>query len=114
MVVKRLAAILFSLLLIVAQSTVIATPVSSRPCAPKASCCGEDCQCHVDQPDGGSAAPVEATALPSSTHQFVLVPVAAGQMTPAAAANLPSFSLAGSRRPATLQPLFRLNCALLI
>lgn len=110
---KRLAAILFSLLLIVAQSTVIATPVSSRPCAPKASCCGEDCQCHVDQSDGGSAAPVESTAPPSSTLQFVLVPVAVGQVAPAAAASFSS-SLAGSRRPAMLQPLFRLNCALLI
>lgn len=114
MVVKRLAAILFSLLLIVAQSTVIATPVSSRSCAPRASCCGQDCQCHVDQPDGGSAAPVETTALPSSTHQFVLVPVAAGSNAPAAAANFPAFSLAGTRRPVPLQPLFRLNCALLI
>ena len=113
---RLLSAILFSLLLIAAQSLVVAMPVSGGPCLPEASCCGcgNACDCHVDR-DTSAVPPVESAVVASpSSPQVAWVPVAClpCQRAPAEVSFL--VPKADTLLSAASQPLFRLNCALLI
>jgi hypothetical protein len=112
--VKQLVAIIFSLLIIVAQTFAVAVPVSSRSCAPKAGCCGESCTCHVDQGGGSPAPPVESTAPTGAFSQFMLLPAGRVLFKIARAEKASSVPSADRLLSAASQPLFRLNCALLI
>jgi hypothetical protein len=114
--VKRLVAILFSLLLILEQTLAVAVPVSSKSCAPKAgsSCCGSDCQCHVDQGGGSPVSPVESAAPTRAAFPSILLPAECVIFETAPAGNSSSVPSTDSLMSVARQPLFRLNCALLI
>lgn len=114
---KRLAAILFCLLLIVAQTFAVALPVSSGPCAPRAGCCccgGSDCQCQVDQGGDRPVPPVESTVPGSASLNLILLPAGQVLFKIAPAENTSSVPNTDSYVSVASQPLFRLNCALLI
>jgi hypothetical protein len=115
--VKQLVAILFSLLLIVAQTLAVALSVSSGPCVAKAGCCccgGENCQCHVGQGGDSPVPPVESTVPSSAFLNFMLFPAGPVLFEIALAASPSSAPCAATLLSAASQPLFRLNCALLI
>jgi hypothetical protein len=111
--VKTLAAIAFSLLLIVAQTFAVTVPVSSGVSMDTAAGCGCGCGCCLSAEDLPLTPAPEAIPVPA--HQqlsFVPLPVflLVRDTTPeqiSGAANEARFR-AGS------QPLFQRNCVLLI
>ena len=111
---KQLAAIAFSLLLIVAQTFAVAVPVSSKPVAKKPSCCGEDCHCAMSQSGTPSAPPAESAPPAAVQNQFVFPPatVLAFVLFAAPAEISPASSAADLH--AAAPPLFRRNCSLLL
>ena len=111
---KQLAAIAFSLLLIVAQTFAVAVPVSSKPVAKKPSCCGEDCHCSLSQSGRPSAPPAESAAPAAVQNQFVFLPVTTVAFLLAAPASKVSSVPAAADLQAAAPPLFRRNCSLLL
>jgi hypothetical protein len=111
---QRAFAIVFGLLLFVAQTFAVQVSASSGAPMAKRSCCGDDCQCCVGQPVSPAAPPLEAAAPAAAHNQSSLLPV-----------GLLSFSLSGptdisspvttatSIRAASV-PLFQRNCSFLI
>ena len=111
---KQVAVILFTLLLIVAQTFAVAVPVSSRHCAERTGCCcGKGCVCQVDQ--GENDVPPFETAVPvSGPIQFIIVPAGRVLIEIAPVADSLSIPFVGTPWLAGSQPLFRLNCAMRI
>jgi hypothetical protein len=111
--VKTLAAIAFSLLLIVAQTFAVTVPVSSGVSMEPVAGCGCGCSCCVGADDGPTAPAPEAAPVPAH-QQLSFLPIPAlllmRDVTPehiSSLANNPQFRT-GS------QSLFLRNCALLI
>ena len=111
---KQFAAIVFSLLLIVAQTFAVPAPVSSGVAVAKPACCGEDCQCSVSQSGAPAAPPVESTAPAAAQNQFVLPPVATVIFTLAAPVENSFSSSDRAELRAAATPIFLRNCSLLI
>jgi hypothetical protein len=111
--VKTLAAIAFSLLLIVAQTFAVLVPVSGGVSVGPAAGCGCGCGCCVGADDAPMTPAPEAVPLPPHPQlTFLPIPVLLlmRDVTPAqiySLANNPQFR-SGS------QPRFLRNCALLI
>jgi len=112
--VKQLAAIAFSLLLIVAQTLAVAVPVSGKQVAMKPSCCGEECQCSLSQSGTPSVPPTEPAAPAAVQNQFVFLPVTTVAFLLAASASKVSSFPAAADLHAAAPPLFRRNCSLLL
>jgi hypothetical protein len=112
--VKKFVTIVFSLLLIVAQTFAVALPVSSSAPVTKRSCCGDECTCCFSQ-SSSSTAPVAATTAPApAQNQFSLPPNAVVIFTVGALGVECSSALASADfRPASV-PLFQRNCLFLI
>jgi hypothetical protein len=111
-VVKRIAAIVFSLLLIVSQTLAVAMPVSSRSAVAKQNCCGKDCYCCVSESGAASIPPIESAAPVVAQIQFVVPPAPAVSLRFTAPPGQVSSSPAAECRIDL--PLYRQNCALLI
>lgn len=111
---KQLAAIIFSLLLIVGQTFAVMAPVSSKPTMSKPSCCGGKCDCSLNQSSAPSSAPVESNALSTAPHQLVVPPsfTLAFLLAPSAREAFAAYAVADSH--AAAPPLFRRNCTLLL
>jgi len=112
--VKRLTAILFSLLLIVAQTFAVVTPVSGKPAVMKSNCCGDVCCCSVNQPSAPSVPLTEPTAPTVAQNQFVFPPSAFVAFLLAVPVSNLSPAPAAADLHAAAPPLFRRNCSLLI
>ena len=110
---KQFSAIVFSLLLIVAQTFAVNGSVSGGDAA-SAKCCASPACCCVSQSDAPSAPPVESTAPAAAQNQFIVPLVAVTLFTLAAPENtFSSASVPAELRPATA-PIFTRNCSFLI
>jgi hypothetical protein len=110
---KHTFALLFSVLLLVAQAMAVATPANAPHCTPKSGCCGDQCDCSVSTSSG--AAPVREATAPGApqTQLFLLVPAWVLFELAAPANFLPSV-FSRTVQSSVTTPLFRLNCTLLI
>jgi hypothetical protein len=113
--VKRLTAILFSLLLIWMQTVVGAQPpvrgAESTECA--CSNCGKACCCVT--PSSPDSAPAPATPVRAGVQNelSILAPISVAWALPAIEQQISSLSVSSSPT-ATGVPLFTRHCALLI
>jgi hypothetical protein len=112
--VKQLAAIVFSLLLIVAQTFAVAAPMSSGASVVKRSCCGNDCQCCVSQSGAPATAPVESTAPAAAQNQLLFPPVALMCFTLPVPVDVFSPAFAAPQFRSASVPLFQRDCTFLI
>jgi hypothetical protein len=112
--VKRSFAIVFSLLLIAAQTFAVPGPVSSTGTIADTGCCCDDCRCCVGESRTPAAPPVEATVPAAAQNQFVLPPATDAILTLAAPVNESSPASVHPEFRAATPPLFQRNCALLI
>jgi len=111
--VKALLAIVFSLLLIAAQTPPVLASMGSKAAVVKRSCCGEDCACSLSHPVAPVAPPIQSAAMAFSSLQSFVPAATVVLLKLPAAASESAFSLPASLPPAAHPPLFRLNCALL-
>jgi len=110
---KRLAAITFSLLLIVAQTLAGRATVSGGIPVAKAGCCGDErCSC-VQPSDTPVSVPSEAV-LPGFCHQASILPPALRVCSLALTACMLAPAGFSAARSEESVPLFLLNRALLI
>jgi hypothetical protein len=112
--VKKFVAILFSLLLIVAQTFAVARPVSSSAPVTKPSCCGDDCSCCVSQ-SRPSPAPSATMPAPAPAHNLFSLPpatIALFKVGPLGVESSPASASAQFRPAAVL--IFQRNCLFLI
>jgi len=112
--VKQIVTILFSLLLIAAQTFAVALPVGSSAPVTKRSCCGDECQCCVSQPEACGTAPIQAPSPVTGQYQLALPLASTLLFTAGSPANetFPASAVSEFRPAAT--PLFRRNCTFLI
>lgn len=109
-------AILFSLLLLAAQTPAVAVPMSSSPAEAESGCCEScvHCTCCVTESEG---APV-STPLPTppvrSGGQLLFVPIAPAlfELPPASAGG--TFSRHETSLTVVQPPIFQRNCVFLI
>jgi hypothetical protein len=114
--VKQLATIIFSLLLIVAQTFAVVAPVSSGVTLAKASCCGgecQDCKCCVSE-SSGPVTPLQSPAPAPAQNQFVFPFVAVAIFTLATPTDELSPASVHAEFRAATPPLFQRNCVFLI
>ena len=111
---KQLAAIAFSLLLIVAQTFAVTATVSSGVSVARPDCCDVTCHCCVSQSSAPSVPPIESATPVAVQNQFALMPVAVVPFALAALVDkIPPASASTEFRAAT-SPIFQRNCSLLI
>jgi hypothetical protein len=112
--VKRLAAIVFSLLLLVTQTFAVALPAGSLVPMDGPDCCCDNCQCCVQESAPPAAPLAQASVLGAAQNQFILLPSAVVVFVLAAPAveSVPASTFAECRAAAL--PIFQRNCVFLI
>jgi hypothetical protein len=113
--VKPVFAILFSLLLIAAQTFVVAAPVSSGPAEAKSSCCEScvHCACCVTESEGAPVSAPQSTP-PVRGGQLVFLPSAQVWFELPSAGADKTFSFLDASLTVVQPPIFQRNCVFLI
>ena len=113
---KQLTAILFSLLLIAAQTFAVAGPVSGGLTVARSGCCEScvHCACCVTESEGAPVSAPQSTPPVRGGCQFLFVPSAQVLFELSSACADKIFAFSDASLTAVQPPIFQRNCVLLI